>query len=188
MVSKYESGYNISTQQIINNLDLKEMFQDLFNVSAISGKANLKIDTTTNNVHTYTDLHKNLNGTITVDANHGAFQGVDFNIFSATDALKMNKSTIFEKLNAELKFKNGVSSDGAISFYSKFLNAKGNGLIDFVNTQIDYLFTIKSILPPNSEKIRSVVIPVSAKGDLFDPQISIQNIHLFTGVKNVLRK
>lgn len=185
-ISKEDKGYNISTKQIINNLDLKEMFQDLFDVEAITGKANLKIDAITSNANTYVDLHKYLNGKIIVDAKNGAFQGVDFNLFSASSALNINKSTIFQKLNAELNFVNGISKLGNIVFYSPYLIAKGSGMVDFVNTKIDYIFTIKSALPPNKQEISSVVIPVSTKGYLFDPQISIQNIH-FDG-NNILRK
>ena len=185
-VSKESDGYNIFTRQIINNLDLKEMFQDLFDVGAITGKANLKIDAFTNHANTYVDLHKNLNGKIIVDAKNGAFQGVDFNFFSASSALNINKSTIFQKLNAEFNFVDGVSKLGNIVFYSPYLIAKGSGVVDFVSTQLDYLFTIKSLLPPNKQEISSVVIPVSAKGDLFAPQISIQNMHFDD--KNILRK
>lgn len=187
-IAKLDNGYDISTLQTINNLDLKEMFQDLFDVGAISGKANLKIDASTSNAYSYADLHERLNGKITVDANHGAFQGVDFNIFSASNSLAPNKSTIFEKLNAELNFINGVSKVGNVTFYSPYLIANGSGVIDFVDTTLDYVLTIKSTLPPNEQKISSVVIPVAAKGDLFDPQISIQNIHLFTGGSKVLRE
>lgn len=187
-ISKLESGYYIATNETINNLDLKEMFKDLFDVEAISGKANLKIDASTNNVNSYEDLHKNLNGKILVDANHGAFQGVDFNIFSASNSLSVNKSTIFEQLRAKLNFVNGVSKDGNVTFYSPYVIANGSGVIDFVNTSLDYLLTIKSALPPNEQKISSVVIPVAAKGDLFNPQITIQNIHLFTGQPHILRE
>ena len=186
-ISKESSGYTISTKQIINNLDLKKMFQDLFDVGAIIGKANLKIDAITSHAKSYVDLHKNLNGTITIDANDGAFQGVDFNIFAASHALDINKSTIFQKLNAQFNFIDGISKLGNVVFYSPYLIASGSGIIDFVNTQLDYILTIKSNLPPNKQEIKSVVIPVSAKGDLFDPQISIQNIHLFTGGNKVLR-
>ncbi len=186
-ISKESNGYTISTKQTINNLDLKTMFQDLFDVGAISGKANLKIDAITSHANSYVDLHKNLNGIITIDAKDGAFQGVDFNIFAASHSLNINKSTIFQKLNAQFNFIDGVSKLGNVVFYSPYLIASGNGIIDVVNTQLDYMLTIKSNLPPNKQEIKSVVIPVSAKGDLFDPQISIQNIHLSTGSSKVLR-
>ena len=187
-IAKTESSYDISTLETIENLDLKQMFEDLFDVEAISGVANLKINASSNNVVSYEDSHKHLNGKITVDANHGAFQGVDFNIFSASSALSVNKSTMFEQLRAQLDFINGVSKNGNITFYSPYVIANGNGTVDFVDTQLDYMLTIKSALPPNEQKISSVIIPVSAKGDLFNPQITIQNIHLFTGQQHILRE
>ncbi len=186
-ISKESNGYTISTKQTVNNLDLKRMFQDLFDVRAISGKANLKIDAITSHANSYVDLHKNLNGTVTIDAKDGAFQGVDFNIFATSHALDINKSTIFQKLNAKFNFVDGISKLGNVVFYSPYLLANGSGVIDVVNTQLDYILTIKSNLPPNKQEIKSVVIPVSAKGDLFDPQISIQNIHLSTESSKILR-
>ena len=81
-----------------------------------------------------------------------------------------------------------MSKNGNITFYSPYVIANGNGTVDFVDTQLDYMLTIKSALPPNEQKISSVIIPVSAKGDLFNPQITIQNIHLFTGQQHILRE
>ena len=91
-----------------------------------------------------------------------------------------NKSTVFNKLRANFIFNNGISQSGSVNFTSPDINANGSGTVDCVNTKIDYILTIKSALPPNEQKISSVVIPVLAKGDLFNPKINIQNIHLFT--------
>ena len=188
-IAKLDNGYSIETEENITNLDMQEMFEDLFNVEAISGKANLKIDAYINKANSYNDLHKNLSGKISVDANHGAFQGVDFNIF-ATPKIGFTterKSTIFEQLKAQFNFIDGVSKGQKVVFHSPYVIANGSGDVDFVNTSLDYKLTIKSALPQNDQQISSVVIPVGVNGDLFNPKITIQNIHLFTGQANVLR-
>lgn len=182
-VTKNGDNYNIKTQGIIRNLDIQSMFNDLFDVQAISGKANLTTNIFANNVSSYDDLHKGINGQVAIDANHGAFQGIDFNLFVNPNNLNLtdSKSTIFERLNAGFNFINGVSKNSSLTFSSPYVIANGGGILDFVNTKIDYNLSIKSALPQNEQKISLVVIPVSINGDLFSPKINIQNIHLVMG-------
>ncbi|MBP9742934.1 MAG: AsmA family protein [Burkholderiales bacterium] len=180
-IAKVESGYNITMVENIHDLNLKEMFEDLFNVEAISGLADLAINTSVHNADSYDDLHSYLNGKIIVNATHGAFQGVDFNLFTVPQlGVEANKSTIFDRLAAQFDFVDGVSKNGSVTFSSPYVIANGRGNIDFVNTLLNYVLTIKSALPSNAQKINSVIIPVVVKGDLFNPSISIQNIHLVT--------
>ncbi|MDQ5921429.1 MAG: AsmA protein [Pseudomonadota bacterium] len=188
-IAKLSKGYDISTIGSIHDLNLKEMFKDLFDVGAISGSADLMINASIPNASSYEDLHKYLTGKVLVNANHGAFEGVDFNLFSVPKLGETKKSTIFERLSAKFDFVDGISKNGVVTFSSPYVIADGSGTVDFANTLLDYVLTIKSALPPNDQQIRSVVIPVMAKGDLFNPQISIQNIHLFTGAQSsVLRE
>lgn len=183
-VAKIDNGYNIKIKEEIKNLSIQSMFKELFNVQAISGKANLKMDVFADNVVSYEDLHKLLNGKVIIDANQGAFQGVDFNLFVNPEgglSLTANKSTVFDRLSAELNFVNGVSKNGNLNFSSPYVIATGSGTLNFVETSLDYNMAIRSALPQNDEKIHSVLIPVAITGDLFSPKINIQNIHLFMG-------
>lgn len=177
-----ENNYDISAKQVVNNVNLEDMFSDLFDVQAISGQANLAVDIAAHGMHSYNDLYHNLNGNITLGATHGAFQGVDFNLFVNPDgmALTSKKSTAFEQLKANFNFNSGVSKNGQVSFSSKYVIAKGGGVVDFDNSKIDYTLAIKSALPHNDEQINSVLIPVIVSGDLFSPKINIKNIHLYS--------
>ncbi|MFN7094556.1 MAG: AsmA-like C-terminal region-containing protein, partial [Burkholderiales bacterium] len=182
-ITKVDNNYTIATKQTIKNLDLQSMFNDLFNVQAISGKANLNMNVLVKDAASYEDLHKRLNGQVVIDANHGEFQGIDLNLFvNPKDSMSLttDKSTMFEQLKAKFNFENGISKNSSLNFSSPYVIATGNGLLDFLNTKLDYTMTIKSALPHNEQKISSVVIPVSISGDLFGPKVSIQNIHLFT--------
>lgn len=177
-----DNEYNISARQIINNVSLQDMFSDLFDVQAISGQANLVADITMPGMHSYSDLYHNLNGTISLGASHGVFQGVDFNLFVNPDGMSLTnkKSTAFEQLQSNFNFTNGISKNGQINFSSKYVIATGNGMADFANVKINYNLSIKSALPHNDEQINSVLIPVTVSGDLFSPKINIKNIHLYT--------
>jgi len=180
-ISQINNKYDITSVQKISNLDLRQLFEGLFDVGAISGKADLIVDVNSNNLLSYSDLHKNLNGKVLINASNGAFQGVDLNPFAAPKIdLENNKSTIFDQLSAKLNFVAGVSKTGIVAFNSKYVVANGSGTINLVQNLINYGLTVKSALPPNQQKINSVVIPIVAKGDLFSPTIKIENIHLFT--------
>lgn len=177
-----ENEYNVSAKQVINNVNLQDMFSDLFDVQAISGQANLIADINVPGMHAYSDLYHNLNGSISLGASHGVFQGVDFNLFVNPDGMNFTskKSTAFEQLQSGFNFVNGISKNGTVNFSSKYVIATGNGMVDFDNAKINYALSIKSALPRNDEQINSVLIPVTVSGDLFSPKINIKNIHLYT--------
>lgn len=183
-ITKHDANYDIVAKEVLRNLNLNVLLTDLFNVKAISGNANLTLNVSANNVVSYSDLHKKLNGSVSVDASRGAFAGVDLNIFASpgnkVSLLPVNQSTIFDHLQANFNFINGISKNGSLSFSSAYVIANGSGLMNFVNDQINYNLIIKSALPQNQEKINSVVIPIAILGPLFSPKLSIQNIHLLS--------
>lgn len=189
IIKNNNNSYNIITRQHFGNLDIKSMFKNLFDVTAISGKANIKTDIRAENVFNYADIHNNLSGKVNIEAKNGAFQGIDFNLFTSPKTLSLTtiKSTPFNQLLATFDFKNGISKNGTINFSSPFLVTDGTGKINFKKTTLDYALTIKSVLPHNHDKINAVVIPVTATGDLFNPKINIVSIHL-SNKKNILHK
>lgn len=174
------NSYDIKTKQKFDDLDIKLMFKNIFDVEAISGKANVLTNITAKNVSCYNDLHKKLNGVVDITATNGAFQGIDFNLFTSPKPLTLTnvKMTPFKSLNAHFDFTDGISKNGTINFSSPYLLTNGSGIIDFSNTTLNYNLTIQSQLPNNAQKIKAVVIPVTATGDLFSPKISIEKIYL----------
>ena len=180
IVKNNHNGYDIKTQQKFDNLDIKLMFKNIFDVTAISGKANILTDINIKNVSTFNDLHKKLKGRINVTATNGAFQGIDFNLFTSpkTLALTSIKTTPFNILTAKFNFVNGISTNSTINFSSPDLITEGHGIINFRNSTLNYNLTIKSQLPQNKQKIKAVVIPVTVNGDLFNPKINIEKIYL----------
>lgn len=174
------SNYDIRTKQKFTNLDIKSMFKNIFDVSAINGKADITTDIKANGISNYEELHKKLNGHVNITATNGAFQGIDFNLFSSPKTLSLTtiKNTPFKELKADFNFVNGISSNSSINFSSPYLITAGSGIINFKNTTLDYNLTIKSQLPNNNEKIKAVVIPVGVSGDLFNPKVNIEKIYL----------
>ena len=180
-VTKFNNAYNISSKQIIHNFQLQNLFMNLFNISAISGNGNIDINMTANNVSTYDDIRKQISGWVAIDATKGQFEGVDFDLFlhpSSLTNLKVKKATVFNQLIAQFDFKKGISANSILRFSSPNVVANGVGSIDFIKSSLDYNLSIKSVLPKNADKVQSVLIPIKINGNLFAPQINIQNIQL----------
>jgi uncharacterized protein involved in outer membrane biogenesis len=183
LVAESNGLNNISATGKVVGVDLQKVMQDAFNISAITGIANIQLSTNASAVSKYSDLYKNINGNINLNVTNGGFSGVDFNMFLSPENLaaftdSKSSSTKFNNLNAKFVFKNGVSESGLLNFNSSTINAKGSGDINFADNKIDYDLLIQSILPANAHHVQSVVIPVNVTGDLFKPKIYIKNMKL----------
>jgi hypothetical protein len=177
--------YNIKIKERINNVNLQNMLSDLVDVRAIGGNANFNMDISLPKISLYSDIGRNINGKVLINAEDGFFEGVDFTLFVNPESTKLgviNKSTAFNTLDASFNFDSGVSKNGNLNFSSKYVIANGDGIINFDQSKIDYNLLIKSALPQNSQKISAILIPVNVSGNLLSPKINIKNIH-FTGGK-----
>jgi AsmA protein len=186
------AAYDIVIDNQISNVDLKKMFINLFDVSAINGLADFTFNTQVHKAKTYQDLRKNLDGKIGLTVRNGGFSGVDFSLFLSPENLaafqsKSQLMTKFSTLNAKFEFESGISQNSSINFSSPSILATGRGLIDFAATKINYHLNVSSIMPLNEQHIKSVSIPVGIDGDLFNPQISIQNMTLNTVEPKVVK-
>lgn len=182
-ISKLNESYNIVLNSYANSINLQKLLNKLFNVSAITGVANVAVDTTINGATSYQDIYNNLNGNIKLNVNNGGFSGIDFSLFLSPENLAAFSSknqviTNFTELQANFGFVNGVSTLGALSFSSPTISADGSGKVDFVNSQLNYNLIVKSILPYNAQNIKSVSIPIAISGELFSPKIYIKNMTL----------
>lgn len=182
-VEKINESYNIALSENITGVNLRKFFENLFNVSAISGNANVNINTNVSGVSSYRDIYHKLNGNVLFDVKNGGFSGIDFSIFLSPENLAaFNKNgsikTGFTGLKASFDFSNGISNKGSINFSSPTISASGGGVANFVDNQINYDLVIKSILPNNAQNIKSVSIPVTINGELFNPKFNIRNMTL----------
>lgn len=182
-ISRQKNAYDIFLSNKINGVNLKSLFNNLFNVNAITGIANLTINTHAESVINYNDLHRNMNGTVNLSVNNGGFSGVDFSLFLSPENLAafQNRNvmmTNFTKLQADFSFINGRSEKSSINFNSPTIAANGSGIISFADNTIDYKLQVSSLLPLNMQKIKSISIPVEINGELFNPKIYIQNMTL----------
>ncbi len=183
------SSYDITLKEVIKNINIQDILNDYFNIKAINGNGNIQLNVTIESINTYDDIQKNLNGSILIWAKKGFFDGVDLNFFGKNEStvnLLSNKSTIFNNMYADFYFKNGVSNNSNINFQSPYVFAKGRGKINFVDNVLDYNLNIKSTLPNNKQKFNTVIIPLKINGDILNPNINIEHVHLTN--TNIIKK
>lgn len=182
-VSKINESYDFLFNSQVTGVNLQKVFNNLFNVSAIRGSANMQINTSVHGAKLYKDLYNKLNGKIKLNVSNGGFNGIDFNLFLSPENLaafssQNQRMTNFTALAATFEFESGVSKQGIINFSSPTILANGGGGIDFIGNQINYNVMIKSILPENAQRVKSVSIPIVINGELFNPKIYIKNMTL----------
>lgn len=175
-----DSLINVDVMGNLNHLQLQQIFNSLFAVTAIDGEANLDFNLHAKKIATFDQLHKKITGSIKLEANKGKFNGVDFGLFLTSNSLsdiKNDSYTVFNHLLANFNFIGGVSK-GKLLFYSPQVYANGSGGLDLIAESINYQLQIKSNLPKNNQNLKSVTIPVDIVGNLFNPKFIIQNMQL----------
>lgn len=182
-VTKLNESYDFAFNSQVTGINLQKVFNNLFSVSAIRGSANMQINTSVHGARLYKDLYNGLNGKIKLNVSNGGFNGIDFNLFLSPENLaafssQNQRMTNFTALEADFEFESGVSKQGVINFNSPTILAHGGGGVDFTANQINYNVMIKSILPENAQKVKSVSIPIVINGELFNPKIYIKNMTL----------
>lgn len=177
-----ESGFDLSAKTNVENVDAKGLLSWLFDVSAVEGVININADIKSPAIKYYSGIQQFLSGSIDISVNKGRFSGVDFSLLANPEALAgfTNKAsqTVFSNLSSRLNFVNGISRTGNIMFKNQLLDAKGSGVVNLNANQLDYVLSVKTVLPENEEKIKSAIIPVEVKGNLFSPKISIKQVKL----------
>lgn len=191
-LKKNAESYDIAIDNNVSGVNLQKIFNSLFNVSAISGNANVTLSARMSGMKSYQDLYKNMTGKVKFSVANGGFSGIDFNMFLSPENLAAFRNqgqiiTNFTALTANFTFANGVSNSGDLEFSSPNISANGNGKVDFVNNKIDYNMIVKSILPNNLQNIKSVSIPIAINGELFNPKIYIKNMTLNSSVQSTVK-
>ena len=186
-----DDAFELRTNQKVHKLNLKTFLNDALNVNAINGVADVSLRASVLDVKNYYDLLRKINADVEVKAYNGSFDGIDFNLFAnppSSPNISNAHSTVFNNMNARFKFSNGISKHGMLQFSSSYVIAQGSGDINFINNLLDYNLKIKSVLPKNNQRIKSVVIPVNINGPILNPKIKIQNVELIKGMDRKIKK
>lgn len=141
----------LTLKKSLTAVELGPMFMDMTGKEEITGKANINIDVQTKGVDKKS-LTRNSNGTLTLTLNDGKIAKLQIlqtirlaKAFLDKKALTESASTQptgFATLTASGKLTNGVFSNNDLLAASDLMKVTGEGQVDFVREQIDYLLTI----------------------------------------------
>jgi AsmA protein len=188
----------ISLDAKLTNLQAEPLLQDLSGDSSklkLKGAATIDLQITTSGLATQAIL-KNLNGNGRFSFKNGVLEGIDlaylvdsaYALVQKQAATTQNtNSTEFGDLNGSAVITNGVVNNNDLYLNSPRFETKGQGSIDLVNQQINYLLqTVSKDAAKNKGKnilnIYNLTIPIRVSGNLKNPSIELDSADLLKQV------
>lgn len=175
--------------EMLNNIEAGPLLKDLMDNEMVSGKGNISAKLTTRG-HTPEEMTKALNGTLGINFKNGAFK--KFNLAQMVRETKAkikkqpppakdeSKGTDFTELSGTFKIINGIVHNNDLSTKAPFVRINGEGTIDLVNEQLDYLVKAAIVKSEQGEggaaldELKGLKVPVKITGSFTQPKIDLQ--------------
>ncbi len=182
-----EPHFNLN--EALSGIEVGPLLKDLMDDDMVSGKGNITAKLTSKG-HTPEDMTKALNGDISLAFKDGAVKGLNTaQIFRELKAkLKKEpappkdeqKGTDFTELTGTFKVINGVLHNNDLATKSPFMRINGEGTVDLVNEQLDYL--VKAGIVKTEEgsggaaldDVKGLKVPIKITGSFTAPKIDVQ--------------
>ncbi len=177
-------------QAKLANVQAEPLTQDLGGSNSkikLQGTGNVDMQVTTQGTSGDT-MMRNLNGNGHINFANGKLVGINigYMIDSAASLVKgqsvpteNEKATNFGDLTGTLAIHNGVVSNNDLQLVSPRFTTKGQGTIDLVNQQINYLLQANATLGSQktndvtTNNINALAIPITITGNLSSPSIRL---------------
>ncbi len=177
---KTKSGMNLTLSGSAEKIDADPLIQDLVDKDLLRGRGDLKF-----NLHTQPgtlmQLRESLSGQVEFIFRDGAVKGINVAemIRKAGSLLgtdnggqtpQESPETDFSSLSASLQIKKGIARNQDLSMMSPLLRISGEGDVDLVKSEVDYLLkpalvdSIEGQGGKSRDKLKGVVIPVRIRG------------------------
>jgi len=175
--------------ETLTNIEAGPLLKDLMDNDMVSGKGSISAKLTTMG-HTPEEMTKALNGDISLAFKNGAVK--DFNLAQMVREAKAklkkqppppkdtSKGTDFTELTGTFKVINGVLHNSDLSTKAPFVRINGEGTVDLVNEQLDYLVNAAIVKTEQGEggavldELKGLKIPVKITGSFIAPKIDVQ--------------
>lgn len=174
-------------KQFLNNVDLKEMLQQVADSEKLSGIAN--VTTTLSSVTTpSSSFLAGLNGNLQLLVKNGTLQGIDvtYQISRAHSFLKHfertkienTKETQFKELTASAVINNGVLDNKDLIISSDYLKVNGQGSLNLGKNDISYYLkaSARPKLAEDNQLEKEIItyeIPIKVTGNLSKPNVNL---------------
>ncbi len=175
--------------ETLNGIEAGPLLKDLMDDDMASGKGSISAKLTTMG-HTPEDMTKALDGDVSLVFKNGAVK--DFNLAQMVREAKAklkkqppppkdaSQGTDFTDLTGTFKIINGVIHNNDLSTKAPFVRINGEGTIDLVNEQLDYLVNAAIVKTEQGEggavldDLKGLKVPVKITGSFTDPKIDVQ--------------
>lgn len=175
----------LSMDEHLAGIDIAALMKEYADSQRLSGRGNLDVKLAANG-RSGDDLLKSLTGTVGLNLQDGAVEGIDvwYAIAQAQSLIQKHqlaaatnsKRTAFDSFRATADVVNGVATTRDLNIASQLLQITGAGSTNLVTQSLDYKITTTVLkAPPNADagtaQLERARIPVNITGTFADPKI-----------------
>ena len=166
-----DTGININTNGLFEHVELASLMNNLIGKTSVKGKGDFDFNLNYRNLLSYSDIYRELNGTIKLNAS-SVFLPL------STELIAVDKN--IDQLSLQTNFVNGSALNSLVLLKSNNMNTNGACDIDFHHQNLDCKLLIKtrlaniSAVPHKNSEL--LIIPANISGSLLNPSIRIQNM------------
>ena len=175
----------LSMDEHLAGIDIAALMKEYADSERLSGRGNLDVKLVATG-RSGDDLLKTLTGTVGLNLQDGAVEGIDvwYAIAQAQSLIQKHqlaaatnsKRTAFDSFRATTDMVNGVATTKDLNIASQLLQITGAGSTNLVTQVLDYTITTTVLkAPPNADagmaQLERARIPVKITGTLADPKI-----------------
>ena len=175
--------------EALSGIEAGPLLKDLMDDDMASGKGTVTAKLTSKG-HTPEAMTKALNGDLSIAFKDGAVKGLNTAQIARELKAKLKKEpappegetkgTDFSELTGTFKVINGVIHNNDLSTKAPFARINGEGTVDLVNEQLDYLVTAAIVGTAEGaggaglDDVKGLKVPVKITGSFTNPQIDPQ--------------
>ena len=175
----------LSMDEHLTGIDIAALMKEYADSKRLSGRGNLDVKLAANG-RSGDDLLKSITGTVGLNLQDGAVEGIDvwYAIAQAQSLIQKHqlaaatnaKRTAFDSFRATADVVNGVATTRDLNIASQLLQITGAGSTNLVTQALDYTITTTVLkAPPNVDagtaQLERARIPVKITGTFADPKI-----------------
>ena len=175
--------------EALSGIEAGPLLKDLMDDDVASGKGTITAKLTSKG-HTPEVMTKTLNGDLSIAFKDGAVKGINTAQIARELKAKLKKQpappegetkgTDFSELTATFKVINGVIHNNDLSTKAPFARINGEGTVDLVNEQLNYLVTAAIVGTAEGaggaglDDVKGLKVPVKITGSFTNPKIDPQ--------------
>jgi AsmA protein len=178
--------YNVN--QSLKGFQIGPFTRDLIGEEKVSGTTDLAIAVRSEGLD-LEEMKRALNGEVNFSLANGAVSGINIAHLIRTAQAKLKGEaekpseepleTDFTALTGTLHLKDGVVENNDLSAYSPLLRVNGNGKLNLISEEVDYLLTtsvvgtVKGQGGAELNELRGISIPIRLRGAMLEPKFSL---------------